>query len=101
MTLFVLPALYYDKEKIIALIKRTVLSFFIWIGVPFVVIMVGALLLMFFGLSLWGYSWFGLLIFVLYLVYIVKYQQYTIKSWTATGQTILQKYTHMKVTDMH
>ena len=30
MTLFVIPALYHDKEKIISTIKRTILSFVVW-----------------------------------------------------------------------
>jgi multidrug efflux pump subunit AcrB len=36
MTLFVLPALYYDKDKIITVVKRTLLSFVTWIGVPLI-----------------------------------------------------------------
>jgi hypothetical protein len=35
MTLLIVPAIYHDKDKLVALLKRTVISFIIWIGIPF------------------------------------------------------------------
>jgi multidrug efflux pump subunit AcrB len=35
MTLLVVPAIYYDKEKLIQILKRTILSFIVWFALPF------------------------------------------------------------------
>lgn len=35
MTLLIVPAIYHDKDKLVSLLKRTVISFIIWIGIPF------------------------------------------------------------------
>lgn len=101
MTLFVLPALYYDKEKIISLIKRTILSFLIWAWIPFLAFMSLALLLMFFWLKLWNYSRFGGALGVFYLFYIIWFQIYAVRCRKETWQTILQKYFGEKVVDQN
>lgn len=92
MTLFVIPAIYYDKEKLIQLFKRTLISFIIRFIIPFVG--VGFLIFagLMFGLRLWQYdrfSWFFAFIFVWY---ILGYIYYTVVSIEKEWQTFLQKY---------
>jgi len=101
MTLLVVPAIYYDKEKLIQILKRTILSFIVWFALPFVgiawLMFVGILV----GLKFWTYSWFSGFIGFVFVVYIVWYAWYVIKSTQEKWQTFLQKYLWITVLNMN
>ena len=101
MTLFVLPALYFDKEKIITVVRRTLLSFITWIWAPFIAIGLLVLLSIFVGYPLWNYAWFGPFIGVVMIAYTAWYQYHITTSWQKTGQTFLQHRFGSEVRDLH
>ncbi len=92
MTLFVIPALYHDKDKLIQFLKRTILPFILWISMPFVALLWLNLIWLLIWLKFWSYSWFGWLFSIGLLWYFVWYGKLIITSTQITGQTLLQKY---------
>jgi hypothetical protein len=97
MTLFVIPALFYDRRKLIHLIKRILLNQ-ILINAGFFLIFIGiGGLLYFFGVSLDGV--FKVVFLPLFIVYHLLYAAYTIYAQHTFGQTISWKVLGLKITD--
>lgn len=99
MTLFVIPAIYYDRKKFSYLIKRTIInqilsnSIFVgWFG--------GILaILYFFGIKVGGTSWLGLVAGITFVLYHIAYFIYNTHAQSETGQWIVWKMLWLKITD--
>lgn len=100
MTLLVVPAIYYDKQKLIQILKRTILSFVVWLALPFIVILLLSLALMILGFNLLSYSRFAGFVGLFFVGYVIWYGWYTINSTNQKWQTFLQKYLGITVLNM-
>lgn len=91
MTLLIIPAIYHDKDKIIHLLKRSLLSFALWIGLPLIGVWIITVVLLLFWIYIWKLSIFMPLIGVLFVWYIIWYLIYTILTEIKWKQTIINK----------
>ena len=101
MTLLIVPAIYYDKDKLVALLKRTVISFIIWIGIPFLAFGWLIFVCLLFWFKIWKSSIFWFILPVGLIGYAGWYFVYIIKSWTSEGQTKLGKFIWEKILDQN
>jgi multidrug efflux pump len=97
ITLFVVPVMYYEKEKFVQFFKRTLISFILWILLPFGAIVALWMLFLMLGFNIFSLSWIGALIGLLLLGYIFFYARYAVFSISSEGQTFLQKYIGVRV----
>ena len=91
MTLLIIPAIYHDKDKITHLLKRTLLSFALWIGLPLISIWVIAIIGLLFGIYIWKLTIFIPLIWIIFIWYIIWYLIYIILTEIKWEQTIINK----------
>lgn len=91
MTLLIIPAIYHDKNKIIHLLKRTLLSFILWIGVPIISIWLITIVCLLFGFYIWKSSFFIPLLWIIFIWYIIGYLVYSIRQQSSWQQTIINQ----------
>lgn len=100
MTLFVIPALYYDKQKLIQLIKRTLISFVVWVALPFLVILWLLFVSLLLWIKLWSFSLFPTIMVLIFVWYVLWYARYTIQKTHSQKQTFLQKYLGISIVNL-
>lgn len=101
MTLFIIPAIYHDKIKIIKLFKRSIISFIIWLAIPLAVILLLIILWLMLGLRLWTYDRSKILFVVVFIWYFVFYLKHILQSWTNWQSTYIDKIFNIKVVDIN
>lgn len=99
MTLFVMPAIYHDKEKIIHLVKRSLVPFVIWIGLFGVGLWLLYVVCLMFGLPFWNLSWAAAFVWILFLWYAIWYIITLVKDWHTKGQSFTEKFLGIKITN--
>ncbi len=94
-TLFVIPSLYYDKDKLKHLFKRTLLKYIIYLLIPIALTVSILFILMMLNISTtWVFKTLSLAIFVWFNIW---YSFYTVYTRSNTGQTAIQKLLWIKI----
>ncbi len=95
VALFVIPNLYFDKEKLKHIIRRTLLKYFIYLFIPLVISILVILILM----ILWiQKDWlFWQLFLAIFIWFNIWYWFYTIHALSQNWQTIIQKLLGTKI----
>ncbi len=94
-TLFVIPSLYYDKDKLKHLFKRTFLKYIVYLLVPVVISISIVFVLMMLNIStVWLFKIILLSVFVWFNI---RYSFYTIYARSNTWQTIIWKMLWIKI----
>lgn len=97
MTLLIIPAIYHDKEKIIHLLKRSILSLILRIGIPIIFVFWICMLLLLFEIYLWKLALFIPLLLGLLIIYIFGYFIYNLFFKKEGEQTIVNKILWIKI----
>ena len=79
--LFALPSLFYDKGKIILLVKRAIMPIINFIKIPIVAFIALILFSGFFDLGFLSTSWFPMMIGILFIVYAIWYFRKQYNRW--------------------
>lgn len=95
VTLFVIPNIYFDKEKIKHIFRRTLLKYWIYFIIPLLISIWISLLLTFLGISKEGL--FLQLSIAIFIWFNVWYSFYTIHALSENWQTIIQKLIWTKI----
>ncbi len=96
MTLFVIPALYYDQGKIIHNIKRSIIAGVVFIAAPIGILIVIYMLGLMFGLGFIT-SNIGIVFGLLFVIYLVAYIVYSIGSHTTQEPNLIEQAIGLQV----
>lgn len=99
--LFALPSLFYDKQKIVLLVKRAVIPIINFIKWPIVVFIWLILFSGFFELGFLWSSWFPLLVLVFLIAYAIWYFKSQYLLWIQNGTNKNHDSLHMKIVDLY
>ena len=99
VTLFVIPNIYFDKEKIRHTFRRSILRYLILLIIPVLITIAVMFVLMVLNISI---SWmFGSLLIAIFIWFGVWYSFYTIHAWSTNWQTIIQKMLGLKILNIN
>jgi hypothetical protein len=98
VTLFVIPNIYYDKDKLRHIFKRTFLKYSMYLILPLILTIFLLIISMIFGISTTWVFWSTFI--AVFIGFNIRYSFYTVQRWTMTGQTIIQKHLWLKITDL-
>ncbi|AHB41750.1 hypothetical protein P148_SR1C00001G0964 [candidate division SR1 bacterium RAAC1_SR1_1] len=99
--LFALPSLFYDKQKIVLLVKRALIPIFNFIKRP-IVVFIGLILFSgFFELGFLGSVWFAVFVVLLLIIYAIWYFKAQYMQWINNGATQNHDALNMKIVDLH
>gem|GEM_PF-502536 len=96
MTLFVIPALYQDKDKIVHNIKRSIIAGIVFMGMPLGLIAGIYVIALMFSIGVIT-SNIGVVFGGLFVVYIIAYIVYIIRSHTTQEPNIIEKAIGLQV----
>lgn len=96
MTLFVIPALYEDTDKIIHNIKRSLVAGVVFLGIPVGVILAIYVIALMFNIGFIT-SNIGTVFGILFVIYIIAYIVYAIQSHTTQEPNIIEKIIGLQV----
>jgi len=99
--LFSLPSLFYDKEKIVLLVKRALIPFINFIKIPIVAFLLLILFSWFFDLWFLSTSWFPLFVFLLLIFYAIWYFKKQYNMWIEIWSNESHNSLNIKIVDMH
>jgi len=96
MTLFVIPALYYDQDKIVHNLKRSMVAGVVFMGIP-----VGAILAIYVIALMFGIGFItsniGAVFGGIFVVYLIGYIVYAIRSHTTQEPNVIEKIIGLQV----
>ena len=94
-TLFVIPSLHYDKDKLKHIFKRTLLKYILYLLIPLIISVSIIFILMMLNIAT---TWvFKTLLLAIFVWFNIRYSFYTIYAWSNTGQTMIQKLLWIKI----
>jgi len=96
MTLFVIPALYYDQGKIIHNVKRSIIAAVVFIAAPVAVLVLIYMLGLMFGLGFVTNN-IGVISSILFVIYLVGYIVYSIRSHTTQEPNLIEQTIGLQV----
>ncbi|HRX63563.1 MAG TPA: efflux RND transporter permease subunit [Candidatus Absconditabacterales bacterium] len=95
VTLFVIPNIYFDKEKLKHIFRRTIIRYGIYLTLPLIITIAVMFILMILNVNTTGL--FGKLFGAIFIGFNIRYSFYTIHARSTTGQTIIQKQLGIKI----
>lgn len=96
-TLFAIPAIYYDMDKIKIIVKRTIIPVVLFILPPLLLLVFIGIFWLLFGLSIISASRFWPVFGILCVLYVIGYMVYKYRSWLQGEQTIIESTLWLQV----
>lgn len=99
--LFALPSLFYDKQKIVLLVKRALIPVLNFIKRPIVVFLGLILFSGFFELGFLWSIWFGVFVVLLLILYAIWYFREQYQTWIDSGTNQNHNSLNIKIVDLN